>query len=390
MAGTRTYFLFTFSGLFIAGAALVTMMGFYPSFNGTASPPNGFEIEEYATGFDSPWGMVFLPDGRMIVTEKIGNLRIVEQDGSVSEPVQDVPEVCVCGQGGLLDVQIHPNYEENGWLYLAYSDRKVDENGDDIGYTAIMRGRLDGMSLVDQEILYQAPEELYTKRPHHYGSRIVFDNDGYMYFSIGDRGQRDKGPQFLNLPNGKIHRLHDDGHVPHDNPFVDVEGAVPSIWSYGHRNPQGIEFHSETGTLWAAEHGPQGGDELNHVRKGLNYGWPVISYGINYDGTKFTDLKEKEGMEQPAHYWVPSIATCGITFYDGDVFPEWKDNIFVASLRFGKVHRIVLNGTQVVSDEVLVETGGRPRDVVTGPDGYLYIAIEDAPGRIVRLVPENS
>ena len=379
----------SFTGLLIAGIAFVTLTAFWVSNDDQPTGTNGFEVEEFATGFDSPWGMAFLPDGRMLVTEKTGNLRMVSADGTVSEPLGGVPEVCVCGQGGLLDVQIHPEYETNGWIYLAYSDPIVDASGDKKGFTAISRAKLDGMSLVDHEMIYQVDEKFYTGRGQHYGSRIVFDNDGYMFFSVGDRGQRDKGPQFLDQPSGKVHRLYDDGRIPHDNPFVGVEGALPSIWSYGHRNPQGLDYHAETGSLWGAEHGPRGGDELNHIRKGRNFGWPVISYGINYDGTKFTDITEKEGMEQPEHHWTPSIATCGITFYTGNTFPEWKGNIFVSSLKFGRIHRVVLNGTTIEREEIFLETGGRPRDVITGPDGYLYIAIEDAPGRIVRLVPES-
>ena len=387
MARHHSYSHSRFLGIMLAGIAFFTLSAFWVTNSPTLAPANGFEIEEFATGFDSPWGMAFLPDGRMLVTEKTGNLRLVDVDGTVSEPLGGVPEVCVCGQGGLLDVQVHPNYDENGWIYLSYSDPIMDDDGNKLGFTAITRAKLDGMSLVNQETIYKTDEEFYTSRGQHYGSRIVFDNDGYMFFSIGDRGQRDKGPQFLNMPSGKIHRLYDDGRIPHDNPFVGVEGAEASVWSYGHRNPQGLDFHTETGTLWGAEHGPRGGDELNHVRKGLNYGWPVISYGINYNGTSFTDITAKDGMEQPAHHWTPSIATCGITFYTGDKFPEWKGDVFVTSLKFGKVHRVVLNGLSVESDEELVETGGRPRDVITGPDGYLYIAIEDAPGRIVRLIP---
>lgn len=387
MARHHKYSHSSFLGPLLAGIAFFTLTAFWVTNDSTFTPSNGFEVEEFATGFDSPWGMAFLPDGRMLVTEKVGNLRLVDVDGTVSDPIDGLPEICVCGQGGLLDVQTHPDYDTNGWIYLAYSDPIMNADGEKVGYTAIMRAKLDGMSLVDHETLYKAPEELYTGRGQHFGSRIVFDNDGYMFFSIGDRGQRDKGPQYLNLPNGKIHRLYDDGRIPHDNPFVGVEGAAPSVWSYGHRNPQGLDYHAETGTLWGAEHGPKGGDELNHIRKGLNYGWPVISYGINYNGTTFTDITAKEGMEQPAHHWTPSIATCGITFYTGDKFPEWEDNIFVASLKFGRIHRVVLNGISVESDEILLETGGRPRDVATGPDGYLYIAIEEAPGKIVRLVP---
>ena len=347
--------------------------------------PHPFRVETFAEGLEAPWGMAFLPDGRMLVTERPGNLRIVEADGTVSGPIGGVPEVCACGQGGMMDVQLHPNYEENGWLYLAYSDRKDGRSNE--GFTAVMRARLDGMQLVDQKYIYKAPQEVYSKRGQHYGSRIVFDEAGYLYFTIGDRGKRDQA-QDLDVPNGKVHRLHDDGRIPEDNPFVGTPGAVPSIWSYGHRNPQGMDRHPETGALWAAEHGPRGGDELNHVRKGLNYGWPVITYGRNYSGTKITDITEKEGMEQPALHWTPSIAVCGIAFYDGTVFPDWQNNLFVTSLKFGDIHRVVLDGTTVAEEEKLFNPGGRPRDVLTGPDGYLYVALEA--GRIVRLVPDAS
>ena len=377
-----------FSSL-LAGVAFVLLAAFSAPVNDDPDKPNGFKEEAFATGLDSPWGMAFLPDGRLLVTEKIGNLRIIDTDGNVSDPLGGVPEVCQCGQGGLLDVQLHPNYEENGWLYIAYAAKRLDKDDKPIGWTAIMRARLDGMTLINQESIYEAPVEMYTSRPHHFGSRIVFDDEGYLYFSIGDRGVMDQA-QLLSQSNGKIHRLHDDGRIPKDNPFYNVLHAVPSIWSFGHRNPQGVAVHPEDGTIWDVEHGPRGGDELNHVEKGLNYGWPVITYGINYNGEIISDITEKEGMEQPAHYWDPSIATCGMDFYDGDAFPEWKNSLFVTSLKFGKIHRIVVEGSERKSEEVFHETGGRPRDVETGPDGYLYIAIEDAPGRIVRLVPDNS
>ena len=369
----------------VSAGVLVALLAFlWPEPVYTAGA-HSFRVETYAEGLKAPWGMAFLPDGRMLVTERPGNLRIVETDGTVSGPIGGVPAVCACGQGGMMDVQLHPDYEENGWLYLAYSDRKEGRSRE--GFTAVMRARLDGMQLVDQEDIYKAPQDLYAREGRHWGARIVFDEAGYLYFTIGDRGRRSDA-QRLSVPNGKVHRLHDDGRIPEDNPFVDTPGAVASIWSYGHRNPQGMDRHPETGALWATEHGPRGGDELNHVRKGLNYGWPVITYGRNYSGTKITDLTEKEGMEQPAHHWTPSIAVCGIGFYDGDVFPDWKNNLFVTSLKFNHVQRFVLDGMTVTSHEVLLKPGSRPRDIITGPDGYLYIAIEA--GKIVRLVPDGS
>ena len=371
-------------GVLVSGGGLISLLAFFWPEPVYTAGPHSFRVETFATGLNAPWGMAFLPDGRMLVTERPGNLRLVETDGTVSEPIAGVPEVCACGQGGMMDVQLHPNYEDNGWLYLAYSDRQGRSKK---GFTAVMRARLEGMTLVDQKDIYKAPEAVYSSQGRHFGSRIVFDEAGYLYFTIGDRGQRDQA-QRLDVPNGKVHRLHDDGRIPEDNPFVGTPGAVASIWSYGHRNPQGMDRHPETGALWATEHGPRGGDELNHVRKGLNYGWPVITYGRNYSGTKITDITEKEGMEQPALHWTPSIAVCGIAFYNGDVFPDWQNNLFVTSLKFGDIHRVVLDGTAVAEEKVLFNPGGRPRDLITGPDGYLYIAIEA--GQIVRLVPEDA
>ncbi len=376
----------TLLGLFLSGGVIVFVLAFFWPTSVYTAGAHRFQVEPFATGLDTPWGMVFLPDGRMLVTERRGTLRLVEADGTVSEPIGGVPEVCACGQGGLMDVQLHPNYEENGWLYLAYSDRKEGSRRE--GFTAVLRARLEGMTLVDHEDIYKAPEAVYASEGRHYGSRIVFDEAGYLYFSIGDRGQRQQA-QLLSVPNGKVHRLHDDGRIPEDNPFVDTPGAVASIWSYGHRNPQGLDRHPETGALWSTEHGPRGGDELNLIGKGLNFGWPVITYGINYSGSAISDITEKEGMEQPALHWTPSIAVCGIAFYHGEAFPDWEHDLFVTSLKFNAVHRVILDGTTVAEDEVLFKTGGRPRDIAIGPDGYLYIAIEDAPGRIVRLVPEE-
>ncbi|MEZ4701423.1 MAG: PQQ-dependent sugar dehydrogenase [Rhodothermales bacterium] len=348
-----------------------------------------FQVEPFALGLDSPWGMAFLPDGRLLVTERTGQLRIVGTDGAVSEPVAGVPDVCVCGQGGLLDVQLHPQYAQNGWLYLSYADKKLNDEGKPIAFTAIMRARLSGNALTDQETLFQAPEAVYSEREYHFGSRIVFDDEGYLYFSIGDRGVMEDA-QRLDVPNGKIHRLHDDGRVPADNPFVVQPDAVKSIWSYGHRNPQGLQWNRVTGTLWNTEHGPQGGDELNHVRKGLNFGWPVISYGINYDNTVLTPFTSKDGMEQPATHWTPSIATGGIAFYEGDTFPDWKGSLFVTSLKFGELRRVMIEGTTVTGQELIWKTAGRIRDVETGPDGYVYVAVEGAEQSIVRLVPADA
>jgi glucose/arabinose dehydrogenase len=241
---------------------------------------------------------------------------------------------------------------------------------------------------VDQETLYKAPPELYWDDNTHFGSRFLFDREGHLFYSIGDRGHQDDA-QDLSLPNGKIHRIHDDGRIPKDNPFVGRPGALPSIWSYGNRNPQGLAWHPVTGELWSSEHGPRGGDELNRIEPGRNYGWPVITYGMNYDGTPITDKTEQDGMEQPVMQWTPSIAVCAIVFYTGDRFPGWKTDLFVTALGGQALRRLVIEGKRVVHEEVLFKGLGRVRDVVNGPDGTLYVVLND-PGRIVRMVPAPS
>ncbi len=349
------------------------------------SEEHTFRVEPFATGLGIPWGLAFLPDGRLLVTEREGQLRIVSTDGAVSPPIDGVPKVLAKGQGGLMDVALHPQYAETGWIYLSYSDPLPGPLGGMLSYTAISRGRLQERQLTDVELIHRVPDQFYTRHAHHYGSRIVFDREGYLYLAIGDRGQRPLA-QNVKLPNGKIHRLHDNGRVPGDNPFVGRDGAIASIWSYGHRNPQGMAMHPETDQLWAAEHGPKGGDELNLVQRGLNYGWPAITYGINYDGTPITDQTHADGMEQPQTYWVPSIAVCGIDFYTGTRFSNWQNDLLVTSLRFNRLHRLRLSGAAVVHDEIAYQGESRMRDVQTGPDGAVYLAVEN-PGRILRLVP---
>ena len=348
------------------------------------SEEHRFRVETFAAGFGVPWGLAFLPDGRLLVTEQEGLLRIVARDGSVSEPIEGVPAVVSRGQGGLMDVALHPRYAEQGWIYLSYSDPLPGQDGVTLGYTAIARARLREGRLADLQIVYRVPERFYTRHAHHYGSRILFDRAGFLYFAIGDRGQRPLA-QSVDWPNGKIHRLRDDGALPADNPFAGQQDAIESIWSYGHRNPQGLALHPASGELWAAEHGPKGGDELNHIRRGLNYGWPAITYGINYDGTPITDATHAEGMEQPGTYWVPSIAVCGIDFYTGDRFARWRHDLLVTSLRFNRLHRLRLQGREVVHEEIVYQGESRVRDVQTGPDGAVYLAVE-GPGRILRLV----
>ncbi|MFZ6665953.1 PQQ-dependent sugar dehydrogenase [Peijinzhouia sedimentorum] len=340
-----------------------------------------FRVDTIATDLKNPWGMAWLPDGRMLFTERSGEIRVVQNGKLTEDRISGVPEVYARGQGGLLDIKLHPNYAENGWIYISYSSPNPDGDG---ANTAIMRAKLQGNAFVNQEKLFQATP--YSTRGQHYGSRIVFDDNGYMFFSVGERGQMENA-QNLGNHSGKIHRLHDDGRVPTDNPFVGNDAAMPSIWSYGHRNPQGMIRDASTGTIWAHEHGPRGGDELNIVEKGKNYGWPEISYGINYNGTILTEYQEKEGMEQPVHQWTPSIAPCGMAHYTGDQFPAWKGNLFVGALSFRYLARVVVNGNSFVEEEKLLDQIGRVRAVEQGPDGYIYVATE-GPGMIVRLMPE--
>jgi glucose/arabinose dehydrogenase len=355
-----------------------------------SSELHAFRIEEVVGGLETPWSIAFLPDGRMVVAEKPGRLRIVER-GTLMPPIGAVPPVWYKGQGGLLGIAVHPDYAAagNGWIYLSLSDPGEDNTS----MTKVIRGRLrDGM-LVDQQTLFQSRPEHYIKRStDHFGCRLVFDGHGHLFFTIGERGQ---GPmaQDISRPNGKVHRLWDDGRIPDDNPFVGRARAIPSIWSFGHRNPQGLAQHPLTGELYAAEHGPRGGDELNWVRRGLNYGWPVATFGMNYDGTPITDQPLVPGLEPPLLHWTPSIAVCAISFYTGDKFPRWQNNLFVTALAQEELRRLEVDATNHVvrHQEVLFRGLGRVRDVACGPDGYLYIALNNSQNnssdRIVRLVP---
>ncbi|MGC1632275.1 MAG: PQQ-dependent sugar dehydrogenase [Gelidibacter sp.] len=327
-----------------------------------------------------PWGIAFLPDNSMLINEKEGKM-ICFKDGVKTE-VQGVPKVYNRGQGGLLDVALHPNYKENGWIYFTYASSEGEDEG---GHTALMRAKLDDNTLVNKELLYKATPN--TTKGEHFGSRIVFDNDGYLYFTIGERGNRDENPQDITRDGGKVYRLNDDGSIPNDNPFVNQAHAKKAIYSYGHRNPQGMVVNPDTGQIWVHEHGPKGGDEINIIKKGANYGWPVISYGVNYSGTKFTDITEKEGMEQPIHYWDPSIAPSGMAFITSDKYPGWKGNLLVGSLKFSYMDKVVLDDENVVREERLLDGLGRVRTILQGPDGYIYVGIENL--GIVKLLPKN-
>lgn len=336
-----------------------------------------YGVDTISDKLTNPWAIEFLPDGRMLVTERAGEV-LIFQDGKQLEEKIQIPDVYAKGQGGLLDITLHPDYENNGWIYLSYA--KKGEGG---GGTVIARTKLEGNKFTPLEELFAA--QPLSESGVHFGSRIVFDGKGYMFFSSGERGTKENA-QDLGNHLGKILRLHDDGKVPNDNPFVDKAGAKPEIWSYGHRNPQGLVYNKETNTLWDVEHGPKGGDELNKVEKGKNYGWPVITYGINYDGTPITDKTEQEGMEQPVTYWVPSIGPCGMTQVKGDKYDGWKDNFLVGALAFQHVARVEVSDGKYVGQEKLVDKVGRVRAVEESPDGYIYVVTE-GPGMLLKLVP---
>jgi len=346
------------------------------------SEKQNFIVDTVVDGLNVPWGMEFLPNGDMLISERSGILYRFS-NGKLTK-MEGLPDILAVNQGGLLDLRLHPQYEQNGWLYFAYSE--PSQKNKKAGNTSIMRARISGNTLVDQEKIFDGKPD--SPKTYHWGCKLQFDKDDYLWFGIGDRGKREVNPQTLENHNGKIHRIHGDGSIPDDNPFVDTEGAMPSIYSYGHRNPQGTTMHPETGEIWITEHGPKGGDELNLIKPGANYGWPVISYGINYNGTTFTDITHKKGMEQPVIYWDPSIAPCGMTFVDSDRYPGWKNNILVGALRAKYVERIELDGNKVTARERLLEGIGRVRNVEISPDGYIYVAAEK-PGFIVKLLPVN-
>jgi glucose/arabinose dehydrogenase len=349
-----------------------------PSPQAVAGP---FRVETVARGLEHPWALEFLPDGRIIVTERPGRVRIVDKTGKLSAPLENVPRVRAMGQGGLLDVAVDPQFASNRIVYLSYS-----EPGDRGASTAVARARLDGSRLEDVRVIYR--QQPKTGGGNHFGSRIVFDREGKMFVTQGDRFDQRPLVQDLSTTIGKIVRINPDGSVPNDNPFVEREGVRPEIWSYGHRNLQGADIHPETGQLWTVEHGARGGDELNHPEAGKNYGWPVITYGVDYSGAKIGEGTAREGMEQPVYYWDPVIAPSGLLFYTGDAFPEWKGNLLVGSLQPGGLVRLVMDGDKVAREErYRGELGARIRDVRQGPDGFVYLVTDEGDGRVLRVRP---
>ena len=337
-----------------------------------------FQVEVVASKLDHPWGLDFLADGRLIVSERSGQLRTVA-DGKLSAPVKGLPEIWVGGQGGLLDVAVHQD-----WIYFSYSEPGALPLTNS---TAVARGKLQGNHLTELQVIFsQQPK--YVSRAH-FGSRLVFDQTGHLFITLGERYLPREDAQTLDNHHGKIVRLWADGRIPADNPYVNHKGALPEIWSIGHRNLQGAAIHPTTGRLWTHEHGPRGGDEINIPAAGKNYGWPVITYGEEYSGGKIGEGTHKAGMEQPLYYWLPSIAPSGMAFYTGDKFPEWKGDLFVGSLKFRQLVRLELDGDKVAAEERMLqdEIGERIRDVVQGPDGFLYLLTDSNNGKIIRLKP---
>ncbi len=339
-----------------------------------------YTYETIVDGIDIPWGLAFIAENDFLVTEKTGTLyRVI--DGNKTA-VNGLPELYVRGQGGLLDVALHPNFKENNTLYFTLGMHlEGEEEG---GNTALYCAQINGTELSEVKMLYKAVPN--TKKGQHWGSRIAFDQEGHLYFSVGDRGNRDENPQDITRDGGKIYRLNLDGSIPNDNPFVGNDAAKTAVFSYGHRNPQGMTVHPKTGQVWVNEHGPMGGDEINRIVGGKNFGWPVITYGINYSGTPITDITAKEGMEQPFYYWVPSIGPSGMTFSTSGVYKDWQDNLFVGSLKFEYLERLVIKRDKVVKREKVLDKIGRVRNVIEGPDGFLYVAVEGK--GILKIVPK--
>lgn len=375
----------------LAAVAAVTVLAQDGVFRSAA---HDYRVVTVVDGLEHAWSIAFLPGGDMLVTERPGRLRIVRDGALVADPVPGLPPIRVGGQGGLLDVVPHPDFASNRLLYLSYSKPNADDSE---GTTAVARARFENDRLTDLEEIFEAVA--WTEGRGHHGSRLAFDRDNYLFITVGDRQAPSRGDleahpaQDLTNHYGTTLRIHDDGRIPDDNPFVGRADALPEIWTYGHRNAQGMAVHPATNVVWQNEHGPQGGDELNLIRPGVNYGWPVIGHGVNYrSGERIHEATRREGMEEPVHFWVPSIATSGLLIYTGAAFPAWQGDIFVGGLAGEQLARLTMDGDRVQDEETLVRRMGRIRDVRQGPDGFIYLAIDDRGGDlmpILRLEPAD-
>ncbi len=386
----------------IRGGIVNHHAGPVPDINGKVfnSQKASFKVETLVKGLDQPWGMAFLPDGRMIFTERAGRLRFVDRSGRISDPVKGTPPVFVRQDGGMFDVALSPDYAKTGWIYLSYSSvppgytpEAGSENAPNLApptMTYIVRGKVNANNeWVDQQTLFNPPADSFRNSADHYGSRFLFDHKGHVFWSMGERHDMQMS-QNLASPLGKIHRINLDGSTPKDNPFLHTPGALPDIWTYGHRNPEGLAFDPATGILWETEHGPTGGDEVNIIEPGKDYGWGVATMGLEPGISRL----HATGMTDPITFFNPSIGPAGITFYTGDKFPAWKGNLFVSAMVGEKLIRMEIKGRQIVSQEPVIAGYGRIRDVLTGPDGYIYVLLQNmngdpVGGSIVRLVPAN-
>lgn len=348
-----------------------------------SSEKHDYTVETVVSGLEHPWSIDFLPDGRILVAEKPGRLRVIENDKLLPEPVDGLPEIRAVGQGGLLDIAHDPDFKNNQIIYMSYSGPGKGGIG-----TEVVKAKLVGNKLADLKTVFTLLPK--TDTGYHFGSRLLFDNDGKLYITLGDRGDRPRA-QDLSDHAGSLIRINSDGSIPEDNPFINTANAKPEIYTYGNRNIQGIAKHPGTGEVWTVEHGPQGGDELNLMKPGVNYGWPVITYGKNYViGTSIGEGTEKAGMAQPVHYWIPSIAISSLMFYTGDAFPEWKDNAFVGSLKFGQLARLEIEDNKVIKEERLLNGEfGRIRDVQQGLDGLIYLITDEPNGKLLLLKPRD-
>ena len=349
----------------------------------TIVTPNetNYTIENIFDDVEVPWSIEFINEETIIYAEKKGEIFMINKGKSTK--IDNVPEVYFRGQGGLLDLELHPDFQENKFIYISYASGSKDLGG---GNTAVSRAKLINNKLVDIELLYKGEEN--STKGQHFGTRLQFDKNGKLFFAIGDRGNRDKLPQNISLDGGKIYRINDDGSIPNDNPFINEENAKKAIFSYGHRNPQGIFLHPKTGEIWTNEHGPKGGDEINIISKGKNYGWPKITYGINYSGTTITDEKEHPKMEQPLYYWIPSIAPSGFAYVSSNKYKKWKGSLLTGSLKFKYLERLVLDkSNKVVYREKVADSIGRVRDVKESPDGFIYFTVENK--GIFKIVPKQ-
>lgn len=339
-----------------------------------------FRVETVASGLSHPWSIAFLPDGRQLVTERAGRLQIIHDDQLLDDPVSGVPTVAARGQGGLLGILLHPDFAANQLLFLSYAH----DNGQGLT-TQVARARLEGKALSDVEVIFEAKPRSGITR--HFAGPMVIPDDGYLYLTVGDRGEMDRAQNFSD-DAGAVHRITIDGEIPDDNPFLDQDGARPTLFTKGNRNIQGMTLHPDTGEIWSHEHGPRGGDEVNIIEAGINYGWPLITYGIDYSGAVISEKSEQDGMAQPLHYWDPSIAPSGMAFYTGDDFPEWQGDLFVGALKMSKLVRLELQGKTVTGEEdLLTDLGKRIRSVAMGPDGHLWLLTDSDNGEVLRIVP---